>query len=662
MENEKIRFGNYYVNYYSINTLIIGSGAASLNAAVSLSSMGQKDILIATSGWGEGTSNNAGSDKQTYYKLSLSGDKPDSTGEMARDLFNGRCMHGDIALCEAQGSIQAFMKLVNLGVPFPYDKFGSWAGYKTDHDPRARATSAGPYTSKMMFIVLSEEVKRRKIKVLDNHYVIALLTDKGKTRTLGALAINTRESNPAKAFVLFNAENIILGTGGPGDLYETTVYPTSQTGSIGMAFRAGATGQNLTESQFGLASIKFRWNLSGSYQQVIPRYFSTDVNGKDEKEFLNEVFPDYKTLTRAVFLKGYQWPFDPMKILGYGSSLIDLMVFKEKEKSRRVFMDFTRNLTWENNDSFYPEKLDHEVYKYLINSGAIKATPIERLQALNSQAVELFREHRIDLASEPVEIGVCAQHCNGGLKGNIWWESDLKHLFPVGEVNGSHGVYRPGGSALNAGQVGSYRAAQFINRRYRMNPAGKDYFLSETMPEMSKELKKADFWLSSGSKGQNEEILKSIRKRMSENGSIIRNEKKIKKACDATQELLKNIDHLCSASTVKEIAECFMLSNNCLTQLLYLEAIKTYILNGGRSRGSFIVEKTDLSEKPGQVTLDLPYDLCNYDRDVEEKILEIRYLNEKIGTNPVTVRRIPEQNLWFEKVWKDYLEDNFIDS
>ena len=42
----------------------------------------------------------------------------------------------------------------------------------------------------------------------------------------------------------------------------------------------------------------------------------------------------------------------------------------------------------------------------------------------------------------------CAQHNNGGLAGNHWWESlNVRHLFPVGEVNGSHGVYRPGGSA-----------------------------------------------------------------------------------------------------------------------------------------------------------------------------------------------------------------------
>jgi len=70
-------------------------------------------------------------------------------------------------------------------------------------------------------------------------------------------------------------------------------------------------------------------------------------------------------------------------------------------------------------------------------------------------------------AAEALEIAVCAQHNNGGLAGNIWWEStNAKHLFAVGEVNGSHGVARPGGSALNAGSVGGFRAAEFIANRY----------------------------------------------------------------------------------------------------------------------------------------------------------------------------------------------------
>ena len=210
------------------------------------------------------------------------------------------------------------MNLVHLGVPFPQNRYGAWVGYKTDNDPRARATSAGPYTSKKMFEALAAEVKRRKIKIIDNLQVIALITsgEKNDKKVTGALAINLKEKDHLKAFVLINSVNVIIGTGGPGGIYENSVYPVSQNGYTGMAYEAGATGQNLTESQFGIASVKFRWNLSGSYQQVIPRYISTDKNGSDEKEFLNEFFPDMTSLTKAIFLKGYQWPFDPRKIEG----------------------------------------------------------------------------------------------------------------------------------------------------------------------------------------------------------------------------------------------------------------------------------------------------------------------------------------------------------
>ena len=87
---------------------------------------------------------------------------------------------------------------------------------------------------------------------------------------------------------------------------------------------------------------------------------------------------------------------------------------------------------------------------------------------MNPGAIELYADHGIDLAAEPLEIAVCAQHNNGGLAGNLWWEStNIKHLFPVGEVNGSHGVTGPAARRLNAGQVGAFRAAEFIAQRYR---------------------------------------------------------------------------------------------------------------------------------------------------------------------------------------------------
>ena len=53
------------------HTLIIGTGCAGYNAADRLYDLGVRDIAIITEGRTTGTSRNTGSDKQTYYKLSL---------------------------------------------------------------------------------------------------------------------------------------------------------------------------------------------------------------------------------------------------------------------------------------------------------------------------------------------------------------------------------------------------------------------------------------------------------------------------------------------------------------------------------------------------------------------------------------------------------------
>ncbi|MFN8242235.1 MAG: FAD-binding protein [Bacteroidales bacterium] len=664
MKESRIKAGKFTLHCISANTLVIGSGAASLNAAFTLHSKGQHDILIATDNWGGGTSNNTGSDKQTYYKLSLSGGQSDSFLEMANDLFNGQCMHGDIALCEAQGSVRAFMNLVSLGVKFPENRYGAWVGYKTDHDPRARATSAGPYTSKRMFEGLAAEVERLGIVVMNRIQVVALLTSRqGKNKKIvGALALDLLENDPLKAFVLYNSVNTILGTGGPAAIYQDSVYPLSQSGYSGMAYEAGAAGQNLTESQFGIASIKFRWNLSGSYQQVIPVYYSTDANGNDRREFLNEFFTDIRSLTRAIFLKGYQWPFDPRKIEGSGSSLIDVLVYREKtEKGRRVFMDWRRNPSGPRGEDFSVDMLDEEVAAYLVNSGATGRLPVDRLKKLNSPALDLYLDNGIDLRKEPLEIAVCAQHNNGGLKGNIWWESDLQHLFPVGEVNGSHGVYRPGGSALNSGQVGSYRAATYISRVYRDAPPADRSFYNEVRQQVLARLELAGKWMTTGKKLSPAPVIEDIRRRMSEAGAIVRSEKAAVEAVKEAKKLLSNIDEMIAANSVTGIARGFLLRDMCLTHYLYLSAISTYLERGGRGRGSYMVIDREGKEPAKGIGKAWRFSLCKYDRDIETGILEVSFRGGRFSSKLVPVRPIPEQELWFETVWKKNLEDKFDD-
>ncbi len=102
---------------------------------MSYRSLGQRDIAIVTDHKNAGTSRNTGSDKQTYYKLTLAGGEPDSVMEMAKTLYEGQCVDGDQALCEAALSAPCFLKLVNLGVPFPRNRWGEYVGYKRTTTP-----------------------------------------------------------------------------------------------------------------------------------------------------------------------------------------------------------------------------------------------------------------------------------------------------------------------------------------------------------------------------------------------------------------------------------------------------------------------------------------------------------------------------------------------
>lgn len=653
MKLESITCSTAQLPVVSVNTVIVGTGAAGFNAADQLYSYGVTDICMVTEGTAMGTSRNTGSDKQTYYKLTLSGNGTDSIADMAQTLFEGGAMDGDIALCEAALSAQCFYKLVDAGVPFPHNRYGEFVGYKTDHDPRTRATSAGPLTSKYMTEKLQERVNAKHIPLLDGYQVIRILTDGKACR--GLLCLNTNDLS-GRRYLLINAVNVIYATGGPAGLYALSVYPKSQHGASGLAFEAGAAGKNLTEWQYGIASIKFRWNLSGTYQQVLPRYISTNADGKNPQEFLDTYFPDSTRLLDAIFLKGYQWPFDPRKLQNFGSSLIDILVYNEIHNfGRRVFLDFTQNPSCLASDF---SNLGKESYAYLKNSGALLDTPIARLAHMNAAAIDLYANHGIDLMHEPLEIAVCAQHNNGGLAGNCWWESTLPHLFPVGEVNGSHGIYRPGGSALNAGQVGSTRAAQFIAAQYSGIPASIADFWTAVQLQVCERIVQTNQIADRRGTPNTLDTRQRIGTRMSQYAGFIRSPEQLTKVA---QQAKAEWDTFFDTAVIADIAELPIAMGNydlLLAQYLYATAMADYIASGGRSRGSYLVSSSDgiLPCKALPETFRFTLD----DGSRSAQIQETRLESGKAQCTWRPVRPIPQEDNWFENVWNAYLNNDII--
>ena len=542
--------------YY--DTLIIGTGCAGYNAADRLYSFGVRDIAIVTEGRYMGTSRNTGSDKQTYYKLSLCGDDGDSVREMAQTLYSGGGVMGEHALCEAAYSVRCFMHLVELGVDFPTNEYGEYAGYKTDHDPRSRATSCGPLTSRYMTEALERSVIEKNIEIIDFCRVIKIITD--GTRVCGIACVNTVTGES----YIVGCSNVILASGGPAGIYKNTVYPESQHGATGLAIDAGAALSNMEEWQYGIASTGFRWNLSGSYQQVIPRYISIDEKGV-EREFLYDALAEESFF--AIFLKGYQWPFDTRKL--DGSSRVDMLVAEQIKLGRKVYLDFTRDPK-----GFELSKLPNEAYSYLERSNAMQNTPIDRLRALNEKAIELYASHGIDISSELLEIAVCAQHCNGGVAVDENWQSEIEGLYVVGEAAGTFGVYRPGGSALNSTQVGGLRAAEHIAGKAR----GAAFIPNYQIPTIK-------YGRSNITK-----LREEFQTQMSRVADFDRSLSGMQDLLLKVNELKQNFFEVAIVTDASERAELFKLYDMILTQSATLDAMICSAKNIG-THGSAIVDK-----------------------------------------------------------------------
>ena len=629
------------MEYCTYDALVIGTGAAGYHGALRIQEFGKKSVAIITECIYAGTSRNSGSDKQTYYKLGLGGDSADSVAQMARDLFANGAVDGDNALCEAALSARCFLNLCELGVAFPVNRYGEYCGYKTDHDPYARATSAGPLTSKDMTEALERKVQKLGIPVYDDLLAVELLQD--EQGICGLICLEQKTG----ALKVFRTRNVVMAVGGPGGIYADSVYPMSQNGGTGIALRAGAKLQNVTEWQFGLASVNPRWNVSGTYMQVLPRFISVGEDG-EEREFLMDYFTDPYEALSNVFLKGYQWPFDSKKVLR-GSSVIDLLVYRENVlKGRKVYLDFRKN-------PFGLQAIDYtrlapEAYAYLEKAKACFGTPIERLYHMNEPAVRLYRDKGVRLEDEPLEIALCAQHHNGGIAVDLWWQTNIPGLFAAGECAGTHGVARPGGSALNAGQVGSLRAAQYISAKDR--PEISEERFERILPEaLSRHEAIRTQALANENNGA--ALIQMVRRNMSRFGAAIRKEGEMQQALDGVMQMQQDLPALCGVSGPDQLYLVYRLRDILVTQGAVLSAMIDFSKTVGVTRGSSLYTAPEGELREGLEELfRLTTDGDNFAGQIQETYLEGNtYVNRYRPVRP-----IPTEDAAFETIWQSYRE------
>jgi succinate dehydrogenase / fumarate reductase, flavoprotein subunit len=415
----------------------------------------------------------------------------------------------------------------------------------------------------------------------------------------------------------------------------------------------------VTESQFGIGTPRttFPWNLSGTYVQVMPRVYSVDDEG-NEIHFLKRYYRTTREMVSNTFRKGYQWPFHSTRMLDYGSSLFDLAVYLEQKAGRKVYLDFLRNPDPVNDsEAFSLDNLDPDVRSYLENNDALQQLPIDRLRRMNPLAIELYRMHGTDLATEPLEFAMNNQHMNGGILIDDWGRTSLQGCYAIGEAAGSHGVTRPGGAALNSGQVFGKRVAVAI-KRARLNKVEFNPNEETIHGQVADCLADADAFVSAKAGRTPKEIRAEIQARMSDYAGIICTEAEVDQALADAKALRREVEaEGLSVGVASLVGQAFRWRHMVWVSEAVLSALDHYIKNGGGSRGARAICSEAGTRSPDASHEDLSRFrfVEEQAKDMEEKLIVSRE-DDQITIHALPVDLTPEvKREFFEKGWGPYL-------
>jgi len=225
---------------------------------------------------------------------------------------------------------------------------------------------------------------------------------------------------------------------------------------------------------------------------------------------------------------------------------------------------------------------------------------------------------------------------------------------------GTHGVKRPGGSALNAGQVGGLRAAEYIVNAYGCEVASGVAGREGIDGQVADLIAKLDLWgKSSGPAPQ--QVIEEIQDRMTASAAHIR---EAKDADESLRKALLLYKAICekglAAKSPRELTGATQAEHLALCSVAHLKAIADLLAQGGGSRGSYLVLSPNgtpihpdvVSKATGE-----PLTFKPENRDLRNQILEIQYDEtspDLFKATAIPLRQAPVERKAFEPAWQDY--------
>ena len=235
-------------NHITHDILVIGSGAAGLTLALSLSDLGSVAVL----------SKGSLSGGATWYAqggIAAVLDDNDSTEAHIRDTLEagaGLC-HEDSVRFTVENGKSAIQWLINQGVEFTKDnESGDYHLTKEGGHSHRRVIHSADATGKAVHSALINKVNETpSVNVYEHHIAVDLISEPnpatGRVRCTGAY-VHDELNDTVK---VFQAKVVVLATGGASKVYLYSSSPDSASGDgIAMAWRAGCRVGNMEFNQF----------------------------------------------------------------------------------------------------------------------------------------------------------------------------------------------------------------------------------------------------------------------------------------------------------------------------------------------------------------------------------------------------------------------------
>ena len=221
-----------------------------------------------------------------------------------------------------------------------------------------------------------------------------------------------------------------------------------------------------------------------------------------------------------------------------------------------------------------------------------------------------------------------------------WTAIGKRRLYAVGEVAGTFGVCRPGGSALNATQVGAMRAAEHIACHPCAAPEADAAFAA--LAEQAVEQLKARL-AEAGYEEQVESAAWTL--------APLRSADDLEQLAKQLSALEQDFYRVTRAEDITGLVTLEKTRDMVITAHAVVSAMQTSAQQAG-SRGSALVVSSD-----GTPVAGLPEWAYRPENPAFRQTVAVTARTpEGFTTRWQPVRPLPQEDDWFERVWQDYRE------